>query len=113
MPLVELVSLEGCPHRETARAHLRAALREAGLPIHWNELDAGCPEQLPEHARGWASPTILVGGRDVCGEARAAEGSACRVYRSTAGLSGAPSVSAILAALRAEAGMRGAPGPAA
>ena len=66
MPIVELVAFDGCPNRDRARANLRAALAEAGLPSVWQELDAS-GRNVPDHARGWGSPTILVDGVDAAG----------------------------------------------
>jgi hypothetical protein len=90
MPLrVELVYLEGCPHAETARRNLRAALRRAGLPqvwVSWN-LDAWVPDGL----RGYPSPTVLVDGDDVTNASRGV-GVGCAVH-------GAPGVDGILNAL--------------
>ncbi len=102
MRSVELISFDGCPNRERARAHLRAALGEAGLPALWAELDPGDPD-LPVHARGFGSPTILVDGRDVAGDSAPRGQASCRLYRGPSGDHGAPSAVAILAALRGEA----------
>lgn len=102
MPAVELVAFDGCPNRERARENLRAALGEAGLPAVWRELDPGDPD-LPVHARGYGSPTILVDGRDVAGYIAPGGQASCRLYRGPAGDHGAPSVATILAALRREA----------
>src|ERR1043165_886763 len=35
-PLIELVYFPGCPHVEAARAALRTALQELGLPVQWH-----------------------------------------------------------------------------
>jgi hypothetical protein len=48
---------------------------------------------VPDYVRGFPSPTVLVEGRDVMGEAPEVEGSACAV-------AGAPPVATIVAALR-------------
>lgn len=99
MPIVELVAFDGCPNRDRARANLRAALAEAGLPSVWHELDASGPN-VPDRARSWGSPTILVDGVDVSGASAPPGGRAsCRLYGS-AGDHGAPSVAVIVAALR-------------
>ena len=99
MPIVELVAFDGCPNRDRARANLRAALAEAGLPSVWQELDASGPN-VPDRARSWGSPTILVDGVDVSGASAPPGGRAsCRLY-GAAGDHGAPSVAVILAALQ-------------
>jgi hypothetical protein len=54
---------------------------------------------MPEHARGYASPTILVDGRDVEG-AQTIDGTAsCRIYATSDGLVGTPSLQKIVGAL--------------
>jgi mercuric ion transport protein len=88
---IDLVYFDGCPHVDRARRHLAAALKSDARPWReWNLSDATTPERF----RRYGSPTILVDGADVAGEAEAgAVGAmACRV-------AGAPSVAAIRSAL--------------
>ena len=92
-PLVELVYFAGCPHVESARAALRAALARAGLALAWQEWDQTLPD-APDHARGLGSPTVLVAGRDVTGARGATSGRACRA-------DGIPAPETIVAALDA------------
>ncbi len=93
MPLaIDLIFFDGCPHADTARERLRAALADAGLPAEWRERNQSDPG-LPAEWRRFPSPTVLINGVDVAG-ASAAAGTACRV-------GGAPSVAMIRAALRA------------
>ena len=95
-----------CPNRDTARERAAAALRQVGESTIIRELDLTDPH-TPEKWRGFASPSVLVDGRDV------AEGgsghAACRLYRDADGrLDIAPSVQSIVAALqRARTGSRG------
>ena len=87
---VELVYVEGCPHAEQARSHLRIALRRSGLPQVWVSWDrAGL---LPDQVCRFPSPTVLVEGVDVLGGGSRAEFAACAI-------GGAPPVEAIVAAL--------------
>ena len=96
---VELVYDSDCPNVDQARANLRGALRALGLSMNWNEWRSDDP-MIPEHARRRASPTILVNGRDVGGD-EAIDGTAsCRLYATRAGMSGAPDVETIVAAIR-------------
>lgn len=90
-PSIELVFFAGCPHVELARTALRTALEEAGFPQQWTEWDQH-NAAAPERVRGYASPTILVAGRDVTGAPGTAEGNACRA-------DGVPSPEVIRAAL--------------
>jgi hypothetical protein len=91
---VELVFFQGCPHAAAARANLEAAFRELGRNPRWQEWDLEDP-RIPSRLSGYASPTVLVDGRDVRGERTvgAAGGLACSS-------NGAPAVSSIVGALR-------------
>lgn len=99
---VELVYFQGCPHVDSARSTLRAALILRGLKAEWQEWDSGAPE-TPESYQDHGSPTILIDGEDVTGGG-AGEGPRCIA-------TGAPSLDQILVALdRArgvDAGSRG------
>lgn len=98
MPTVELVYDRECPSVPEARAHLLSAFVQVALTPKWSEYQIGDAD-VPEHARGYGSPTILVDGRDVSGAVASAEMS-CRVYSTDqGGLSRAPAISDIVAAL--------------
>jgi hypothetical protein len=92
-PPVELVYFNGCPHVDGVRDALRTALETAGLPARWREWNQTLPE-TPGHLQGYGSPTVLVGGRDVTGQALLNAGQACRA-------DGLPSSEMITAALAA------------
>ena len=100
MPIeIDLVYFEGCPHVDAARAALRAVLAEP-KSAGWREWRTDDP-QLPEYAKGYGSPSIFVGGRELMGERPAASSSACRLYQGRAGgPSGAPSLELLAAALQ-------------
>lgn len=87
---VELIYFEGCPNLAAARANLRTALEAHGTEAEVREWKQGDPE-APDYVEGYASPTVLVDGRDVAGGTTAA-GRSCRAE-------GAPSVEAIRRAL--------------
>lgn len=88
---VELVYLEGCPNVAAARENLGRALGAVGLPAVWREWERNDPA-APSHVRGYPSPTVLVNGRDVTGEAPGPTAPACRA-------GGAPTVDRIRRAL--------------
>lgn len=91
---VELIFDATCPNVEAARAQLREALARAGRPVAWTEWERAASD-APAHAQRYASPTVLVDGRDVAGGGTLESGtSGCR-------LEGAPSAQVILAALLA------------
>lgn len=95
MATVDLVYSPDCPNVPLARTNLMLAFARAGVKPHWSEHRIGDPD-APEHTRGYGSPTILVDGRDVAGEAPSAEVS-CRLY---AGAGHAPGAEQIAQALQ-------------
>jgi hypothetical protein len=74
---IELVYFDGCPHVESAREALREALALSGLPPRWSEWNQDDPA-APEHVHRYASPTILIEGRDVTGLLPGNNGKSCR-----------------------------------
>ena len=90
---VQLLTFKGCPQAEPARANLRAALREAAAGTEFTEVDLMGPE-TPPSLTAYPSPTVLVDGVDIMGEAGRPAALSCRS-------SGAPSISAIVAAIEA------------
>ncbi|HEX6807825.1 MAG TPA: hypothetical protein VF118_07540 [Gemmatimonadaceae bacterium] len=88
---LELIYFRGCPHAAQARANVHAALAASGVEVavrEWDRDDAAAPP----HVREYASPTVLVNGRDVSGASPSSDSPACR-------LGGAPSMQAILRAI--------------
>lgn len=97
---IELLFADDCANVNATRDALRGALARVDLPTSWRELRIGADE-LPAHARGFGSPTVLVDGRDVAGATPEA-GLSCRLYATEDGPSaGFPSVALIEQALRA------------
>lgn len=70
---IELVYFDGCPNADKTRANLRAALG----PDSWKEWNLSSPE-TPERFRRHGSPTVLVDGQDITGEAGGNAAMACR-----------------------------------
>ena len=97
---IELIYEHSCPNVPAARAVIRAACTAKGIAPQWVEWDSQ-DEALPEYARGFGSPTILINGRDVAGDTAGAA-DCCRLYISKDGMRGVPDVSVVLAALTAE-----------
>ena len=105
MRQIELIYDADCPNVPEARAQLSRAFAQLREPPHWKEWRSDDPN-LPGHARGFGSPTILVDGQDVAGGAGQMDGTAgCRIYATAQGLCGVPSVEEIAAALRGDKGM--------
>lgn len=89
---IQLLYFDGCPNVERARAALRDAMAAERIDQAVEEIDVESPD-VPDFARGWGSPTVLIDGADVIGAVRST-GSACRLYAD-----GAPSVALIRARL--------------
>ena len=97
---VTLLYMDGCPNWQQAGRRVRQALRALGAPesaltLHRVET----PEQA-EQLLFRGSPTILVDGEDPFTDQSAPVGLACRVYPTTGGLAGAPTVDELVAVLR-------------
>ena len=93
---VELVYFTGCPHVEAARRAIRRALALEQMPLVWLEWDQQ-DSATPARVRRFASPTVLVGGRDVTG-AHEGDAQACRA-------DGIPAAETIRAAVRSASGL--------
>lgn len=92
---IQLLLFEGCPNVDAARTALRDALAAEKLEVPVEEIEVEGPD-VPEWARGWGSPTILVDGKDVAGQERSEGSPCCRLYAD-----GAPSVASIRARIAA------------
>lgn len=98
MPKIEFIYEPGCPNVADARAQLRLALEQTGLPMLWQEWQNNDPNS-PAHARRYGSPSILVAGVDVAGEPPS-DAPSCRIYANTQGRNrGVPDVAMIRTAL--------------
>jgi mercuric ion transport protein len=105
MPSIELIFDQACPHVDVAREQLREALTHVGRAAVWTEWERAAPN-APAYVRGYASPSVLVSGRDVAGCAPLDAGSGCRIYHDPGGvLVPAPTAHMILAALSAAEGV--------
>ena len=95
---VTLLYFPGCPNWRTADANLRAALEEAGTDVAVHRRVVDTVEEA-ERQGFLGSPTVLIDGRDPFAEPGAIPGLSCRVYRTDAGVAGAPTVAQLRAAL--------------
>lgn len=99
MSVVELVYDEGCPNVSEARAQLIHAFARTKMQPRWREWRIDDPE-MPAHAQGYGSPTILVDGHDAGGAEPIVGLVSCRLYpRSDGKLRGVPEVDQIAVAL--------------
>ncbi len=100
MKPVELIYAQDCPNVIQTRTNLLCAFPRTGITARWVEWDCG-DSSSPPHVRSYGSPTILIDGKDIAGEAPSENISCCRRYAGENGEfgQGAPSVKMIVAAL--------------
>jgi hypothetical protein len=97
---VAVLFVTGCPNVGVTSDRLREALARAGredVSVEYREV--ATPEEV-EAVQFRGSPTVLVNGRDPFADPDSPVGLSCRVYRTGTGLSGAPTVEQLWAALR-------------
>jgi hypothetical protein len=95
-----VVYFDGCPCWRTADERLAEALTRIGrpdVPVTRVQVES----ETDARASGFAgSPTIMIDGVDLFpGSAVRTDGLACRLYPSSSGLDGAPTVDDLVAAL--------------
>ena len=102
MPSIDLVFDNECPNVEDARALLRTALVDAGLPPTWREWERAAPN-TPAQFQGLGSPSILVDGVDISGadnlDGRTERANCCRIYENGGRFRGVPAIEVVAAAL--------------
>jgi hypothetical protein len=95
---IDLLYVPDCPHRGFARDHLDAALARTRLRAVVREREIHSGEEAARLGmRG--SPTILIDGQDPFATPDEPAGLSCRLYRSEAGVGGAPTVDELAEAL--------------
>ena len=95
---IELIYEQTCPNVEAARLLIKSACTQLGRAADWHEWEVSNP-QFPAHARGFGSPTILVGGVDVAGQS-ASISDCCRIYAGERGVQGVPTLEQVVQALK-------------
>ena len=102
---IEVLAVPGCPHRAEALARVRDALTATGAAAVVSErVITSVADATAAGMNG--SPTVLVDGRDPFAEGPVEPSLSCRLYRSRAGVEGAPAVGALVDALRDAEGGR-------
>ena len=102
---IQLITFAGCPNAAAARAMIERTLSEAGIAARIEEVDTSAPG-APASLDEWGSPTILVNGIDVGGEAEPS-GPSCRLYRdANGGTRGVPPDELLMSALKRAIGRR-------
>ncbi len=98
-----LLYFDGCPNWQMARDRLQQAVDRLGAANVAVEHRRVTSAEAAERLAFRGSPTILVDGQDVLADANAPVGLSCRVYRTDAGLEGAPSIEELIRMLDASA----------
>jgi GNAT superfamily N-acetyltransferase len=88
---IHILTFEGCPHADSAKAAAVAAISEFEAAVELTEVDLLDPE-IPGELKGYPSPTILVGMKDVSPGQGAVGGVRCRA-------AGAPSAEEVRLAM--------------
>ncbi len=97
---IEVLTIPDCPNRSAALDHLREAVRIAGLSdVVVTERRIDDPDEATS-AGMHGSPTILLDGRDPFADGHTEPSLSCRLYRAEGGVDGAPSVAALVDALK-------------
>lgn len=77
-PQIDFIWDDECPNVPVARSNLLNACEKVGLKAQWREWRVD-DSDLPEHVRGYGSPTILINGVDVAGISPT-NAESCRIY---------------------------------
>ena len=97
---VSLLYIDDCPNWRLAKERLVEALRLSGRSDAEVELRVVASDADAHALRFRGSPTIQIDGNDaLAGDEDGTFGLTCRVYRTEAGLDGAPTVDQLVAAL--------------
>jgi len=97
---VTLQYFDGCPNWRETETRVREALRLVGAPATALSLQTVSTPEDADRLGFCGSPTVLVGGVDPFASPSAPVGLACRMFRTPAGLAGAPTVEQLVAAMR-------------
>ena len=91
VPLVEVLTFEGCPHAERALELVRRIVAEGHMVVDVRRIDVPDAESARGHCF-LGSPTIRVNGVDIDPEADGRDEWAlsCRIYRTEQGVRGEP-----------------------
>lgn len=98
---VDVITIPGCAHADSATAVVRAALDRLpdDAPVHVRTTQVRDLAHAHELTFP-GSPTILINGIDVEPDPPPTPAFACRLYRTAHGLNGTPDLEQVLTALR-------------
>lgn len=96
---VTFLYFDGCPNSEVARERLAEALDRLGLDPSVVTYATVETTEEAERLGFRGSPSILIDGTDPFAADESPVGLSCRIYRTNAGVEGAPTVDALTTAL--------------
>ena len=95
---VQLLYFDGCPNWQVTDRRLREALGTVGDPVEVETVRVNTPQE----AEMWGfcgSPTVLVDGADPFARPGASVGLSCRLYPTSEGVGGSPTVRQLIEVL--------------
>ncbi len=94
-----MLTVSGCPNRSFVRERLREALDRLGAS-HLSVTELVIDDPIVARAAGMhGSPTVLIDGRDPFTSSDLVGSVSCRLYRTAAGVDGAPTVEGLVDAI--------------
>ena len=91
MPEIELLYFDGCPSWQTALENLRLVIEAEMLPHQVRLVEITTPQQA-QAERFLGSPSFRMDGIDLWPETHSQYTMNCRVYHTTEGMRGSPTV---------------------
>ena len=88
---INLLYFDGCPSWNTALTNLQAALKEEQLDYSINPIKVETDQEAAT-TKFLGSPSFQIDGKDFWPENRSAYSMNCRVYKTSSGLKGWPTV---------------------
>lgn len=96
---INLLYFDGCPSWQNALANLKSVLQEERLNISINLIEVNSDQKATEE-KFLGSPSFQVDGEDFWPENRQSYSMNCRVYKTTEGLKGWPTIEMLREKLR-------------
>ena len=102
--VIQFLSFDGCPLADPTLRHLNDAIEQAGLVglCRVEHVDIMSPDTA-ETLRCWGSPTILMDGKELTGQAPG-DAAGCRIYPGPGGLPTRSQIAEFLFACKSDDG---------
>jgi hypothetical protein len=99
MNMIDLVYFDGCPSWQTALVNIRQAVEAENIPYQLRLIEVTTPEQAQDECF-LGSPSFRLNGVDMWPETRKHYNLSCRVYLTSEGMSGSPTVEMLRGKIR-------------